>query len=110
MVLGAANSQRGRVKRIEPVGQHAREVIAQQGVGRQRQVATVLLGGPEGQHDGVAPGVDLRPDLRPCERVELDRGHLPAHPTCRRRPAPAEAVACERVREAARGGSLDPPP
>ena len=61
VVLGAADPHGRRQEGVQPLGQPARHVIADQRVRRERHVQGVLLGCPERHHDGVAPGLDLGP-------------------------------------------------
>ena len=72
-MAGAAHPHRRRHERVEALGELTGEVIAEQGVGGQRHVVAVLLGGAEGDHHGVAPTVELRLDLGPGQLVELER-------------------------------------
>jgi hypothetical protein len=53
----------------------AGEMVAQQGIGSERQVRAVLFGRAERDHDRVTTAVELRSDLRPGQPIELDSAH-----------------------------------
>ena len=55
MVLRAAEPNRGRDERIQSIGNHPGKMVAEQGVGGQRQVRTVLLRRAERDHNRVPP-------------------------------------------------------
>lgn len=65
MVLGAADPDGRRHECVETLRDQPRGVIAQQGIGGQRQVWAVLLGRSERDHDCVPAALDLGLDLRP---------------------------------------------
>ena len=71
----AANAHGRRDEGVETIGEQAGEVVAEQRVGGERQVQPVLLGRPERDHHGVAPGRDLVAYLGPGQLVQLDDAH-----------------------------------
>jgi hypothetical protein len=75
VVLGAADAQRRRNERVDALSEQLCHVVAEQRVCSQRHVQSVLLGRTERHHDGVTTAVDGSLDLRPCQLVEVVRGH-----------------------------------
>ena len=79
MVVRAADPHRRADERVEPVCHQPGEVIADQRVGRERHVRTVLLGRPEGDDEPIAPCLLLGLHLRPGHPIKLERAHTDLH-------------------------------
>jgi hypothetical protein len=73
--FGAADPHRRRDERVEALGHHTREVVAEQRVGGERHMRAVLLRGAKRDDDGVAPALLLCLDLRPGHAIQLDCAH-----------------------------------
>ena len=78
VVARAAHPDRRRHECVQPLGQLAGEMVPEQRVGGQWHVASVLLGGAEGDHNRVPAGAKLGLHLGPGQLVELDGGHRQA--------------------------------
>ena len=70
VMAGAADRNRRRDKRIELLGYACGELVAQERIGSERQMRSVLLGGTERYDDRIPPGVEVAPDLWPCHEID----------------------------------------
>ena len=75
MVARAADAHGRGVERVETLGNGAPELVADDRVGPEWQMVTMLLDGSEREHDRVAAGFDLASQLGPRQRVEVKCAH-----------------------------------
>ena len=75
VVARAADPHGRRAERVEALGDRARELVAEDRVGAQRQVVAVLLDRPEGDHDRVAAAA--RSPARTSGQVRVSSSSAP---------------------------------
>ena len=75
VMVRASDLHGRRHERVESIRDHLREVIAEQHIGFERQVGSVLLERAQCRHDRIPASLNPGFHLRPRQGVQLDRAH-----------------------------------